>query len=163
MKILRVKKGEIIQLPNALKHNIIFVKKGLLRMYVVDDKGKEHVYMFAPEGWTLSDFSAIKENRTSNFFIDAIENSLIEIFSKGLGEELPKTTMELTDQTIDLMGRRIATLQDRIIMLLSYTAKERYQQFLLTYPDIVNRVPQKMIATYLGVTPQALSKIRGLK
>jgi CRP-like cAMP-binding protein len=163
MGSIKISKGEIVQLPNEQKHKIISVITGLLRMYVVDEKGKEHIYMFAPEGWTLSDFSAIANNTASTFFIDAIENSEIEIISKGIHEKLPNTLEEQTLQTIDLMGRRIATLQNRVIMLLSYSALDRYKQFISTYPDIVNRVPQKMVASYLGITPQALSKIRGQK
>jgi CRP-like cAMP-binding protein len=163
MNILKISKGELIQRPDAKTHKIIRVVKGLLRMYVVDDKGKEHIYMFAPEGWTLSDFTAIAESKPSIFFIDGIENSEIEVITKEINEKLPNTLEEYTNQTIDLMGRRIATLQNRIIMLLSYSALERYKHFITTYPDIVNRVPQKMIASYLGITPQALSKIRGQK
>ena len=163
MSILNISKGEIVQLPNEQKHKIIRVENGLLRMYVVDDKGKEHIYLFAPEGWTLSDFVAIAESKPSEFFIDAIENSQIEIITKGLNEKLPNPLEEYTNQTIDLMGRRIATLQNRVIMLLSFSALDRYKQFIYTYPAIVNRVPQKMIASYLGITPQALSKIRGQK
>ncbi len=163
MGIKNVTKGEIVQLPNEQKHKIIRVITGLLKMYIVDDKGKEHIYMFAPEGWTLSDFVAITESKASIFFIDAIENSQIEITTKDLNEKLPSTLYENTTQTIDLMGRRIATLQNRVVMLLGFSALNRYKQFLLTYPDIVNRVPQKMIASYLGITPQALSKIRGQK
>lgn len=160
---MHVTKGEIVQFPNEQKHKIIHVVHGLLRMYVVDEKGKEHIYMFAPEGWTLSDFTAIAESKSSIFFIDAIEPSQIEILTKNIHEKLPSTLDEYTSQTIDLMGRRIATLQNRVIMLLSFSALDRYKQFVSTYPDIVNRVPQKMIASYLGITPQALSKIRGQK
>lgn len=163
MDTIKILKGELIQRPNEQKHKIIRVINGLLRMYVVDDKGKEHIYMFAPEGWTLSDFSAIAESKASIFFIDAIENSEIEVIAKNINEKLPNTLNELTNQTIDLMGRRIATLQNRVVMLLSFSALDRYKQFLSTYTDIANRVPQKMIASYLGITPQALSKIRGQK
>ena len=163
MGITKILKGETVQLPNEQKHKIISVIRGLLRMYVVDENGKEHIYMFAPEGWTLSDFTAIAESKASIFFIDAIENSEIEIILKGINEKLPNTLEEHTLQTIDLMGRRISTLQNRVIMLLSFSALDRYKQFIITYPDIVNRVPQKMIASYLGITPQALSKIRGQK
>jgi CRP-like cAMP-binding protein len=163
MDIKKVTKGEFVQKPNELKHKIIHVITGLLRMYLVDDDGKEHIYMFAPEGWTLSDFAAIAESKKSIFYIDAIENSQIEIITKGIDEKIPRTLDEYTDQTIEMMGRRIATLQNRVVMLLSFSALDRYKQFIATYPDIVNRVPQRMIASYLGITPQALSKIRGQK
>lgn len=163
MSNIKISKGEIVQLPNEQKHKIISVIKGLLRMYVVDENGKEHIYMFAPEGWTLSDFTAIAESKPSIFLVDAIEKSEIEIISKGINEKLPDTLKEHSTQTIDLMGRRIATLQNRVVMLLSFSALDRYKQFITTYPNIVERVPQKMIASYLGITPQALSKIRGQK
>jgi CRP-like cAMP-binding protein len=163
MKQKQVKKGEIIQVPNQSEHKFIRVISGLLRMYIIDSKGKEHIYMFAPEGWTLSDFTAIAENKPSIFFIDAIENSQIEISSKGINEKMPLIQEEYTQQAIDMMGRRIANLQQRVVMLLSYDALERYKEFLNTYPDIVNRVPQRMIASYLGITPQALSTIRAKK
>ena len=163
MNIKKISKGEIVQFPNEQKHNIIRVISGLLRMYVVDAKGKEHIYIFAPEGWTLSDFTAISENKESIFFIDAIEDSIIEIESKNINEKLPNTLEENVLQTIDMMGRRIATLQNRVIMLLSFSALDRYKHFITTYPNIVERVPQKMIASYLGITPQSLSSIRGKK
>jgi CRP-like cAMP-binding protein len=163
MNSLFFSKGEIVQMPNEQKHKIIRVINGLLRMYFVDENGKEHIYLFAPEGWILSDFSAISESKKSIFFIDAIENSQVEITTKDINEKISNTFEKHTNQTIELMGRRIATLQNRVIMLLSFSALERYKQFIRTYPDIVNRVPQKMIASYLGITPQALSKIRGQK
>lgn len=83
MGVIKISKGEVVQSPNEKKHKIIRVITGLLRMYIVDDKGKEHIYMFAPEGWTLSDFVAIAENKSSIFFIDAIENTEIEIITKN--------------------------------------------------------------------------------
>lgn len=108
MEIKKVTKGEFVQKPNELKHKIIHVITGLLRMYLVDDDGKEHIYMFAPEGWTLSDFAALAESKKSIFYIDAIENSQIEIITKGVDEKIPRTLDEYTDQTIEMMGRRIA-------------------------------------------------------
>lgn len=163
MDTIKILKGELIQRPNENKHKIIRVKTGLLRMYTIDPNGKEHIYLFAPEGWTLSDFAAIAEKKSSDFFIDALETSELEIITKDINEELPIILNEHVLPTIELMGRRIATLQNRVVMLLSYSALDRYKHFIETYPNITNRVPQKMIASYLGITPQALSKIRGKK
>jgi CRP-like cAMP-binding protein len=160
MSALKLSKGDIVQFPNENKHKIIYVLKGLLRMYLLDEKGKEHIFMFAPEGWTLSDFTAIAQNKMSTFYIDSLEDSEIEITLKRIDEKIPNVLDEYTQQTIHLMGRRIATLQQRVIMLLSFSAFDRYRQFLETYPNIAERVPQKMIASYLGITPQSLSKIR---
>jgi hypothetical protein len=109
MDTIKILKGELIQKPNEHKHKIIRVISGLLKMYILDEKGKEHIYMFAPEGWTLSDFTAIAENKASIFFIDAIENSQIEIITKGINEQLPNTLDKYTKQTIDLMAKNCDT------------------------------------------------------
>ena len=117
--------------------------------YSIDEKGKEHIFMFAPEGWIVADASTI--NGPADLFIEAMENSEliiqdIELFVKANPIALIK---------------RIAVLQKRAIMLMSATAIERYESFMKTYPNIVQRVPQKMIASYLGITPEALSKAKG--
>jgi len=149
MKVRTVKKGEIIQRNGELHSKIYFVKEGLLRSYAIDKKGKEHIFMFAPEGWTVAD-SQPPEVPT-DLFIDAIEDSSIIVREKNPAAE--------TNNTEPLI-KRLAVLQKRIIMLMGATALERYHDFIATYPDISQRVPQKMIASYLGVTPEALSKIK---
>src|SRR5690606_2313783 len=134
-----------------------FVKSGLLRSYTVDEKGKEHIFMFAPEGWVIGDIGLQIAEKESDLFVDAIEQSEIEVIRSDvfLRTDLPG------EVAITKRDRRIYVLQKRIIMLMSASLQDRYLDFIDTYPDIVQRVPQKMIASYLGVTPEALSKIRG--
>lgn len=140
-----------------------FVKKGCLRCYTIDEKGKEHIFMFAPEGWLASDFSTQIKHEPSELFIDAIEDSEVEVLDM-LGVETAGFDMNtLSGAGIEKLINRIAVLQKRIIMLMSASAWERYQHFLETYPNIAQRVPQRMIASYLGITPEALSKLRGDK
>ncbi len=76
---------------------------------------------------------------------------------------LTKSELNITQlkNNVNLLSRRLAVLQSRVIMLMSASAKDRYESFLETYPNIPSRVPQRMIASYLGITPQALSTIRG--
>ncbi len=150
--IKSIPKGKLIQLKGELNTKIYIVKKGLLRSYSIDDKGKEHIFMFAPEGWILSD--NVTPDQPSKLFVDAIENSDVEILTK---DNIYK------NMDMKKIRRRLEVLQNRIIMLMSASATERYDHFLETYPDIVQRVSQKMIASYLGITPQALSKIRKQK
>ncbi|MDB4340044.1 Crp/Fnr family transcriptional regulator [Crocinitomicaceae bacterium] len=149
MKKVSVKKGDILQYKGDVSNKIYSVEKGLLRTYSIDEKGKEHIFMFAPEGWIVADASTI--NGPADLFIEAMENSELivqdnELFVKANPIALIK---------------RIAVLQKRAIMLMSATAIDRYQSFIETYPNIVQRVPQKMIASYLGITPEALSKAKG--
>ena len=161
VQVKRFKKGKILQHEGAVSSNVYFVKNGLLRSFVIDNKGKEHIFMFAPEGWLLSDFVAQTNNTPSDLFIDALEDVEVEVFNRDFLESMSAKNPENAKEGAFLLARRNAVLQKRVIMLMSATALARYQHFLETYPNIVQRVPQKMIASYLGITPEALSKIRG--
>ncbi|MFT5999037.1 MAG: CRP-like cAMP-binding protein [Neolewinella sp.] len=149
MKQIKVKKGEIIQQSGDLNSKIYFVKEGLLRSYAISEKGKEHIFMFAPEGWTVADSQP--PETPCDLFIDALEDSIVIVHEKKSDQE--------GFNSRPLM-RRLAVLQKRIIMLMSATALERYHHFVATYPEITQRVPQRMIASYLGITPEALSKVK---
>ncbi len=128
------------------------VESGLLRSYSIDNKGKEHIYMFVPENWIIAD--NCYNDIPCDLFIDAIEDSTFTVTEKDFAK--------LTSDRKSLV-KRINVLQKRVIMLLSSWAIERYQYFVETYHDIIQRVPQKMIVSYLGITPEALSKVRGDK
>jgi len=150
MKQLKVKKGTIIQGRGELNTKVYFVKSGLLRSYFIDPKGKEHIFLFAPEGWVIGD--SIPPEVPSELFIDAIEDSHVVILEKDISRE---------GKNAGPLIKRLRVLQKRVIMLMSSSAIERYEHFAETYPQILQRVPQKMIASYLGITPEALSKIKG--
>ncbi|MEM7510536.1 MAG: Crp/Fnr family transcriptional regulator [Bacteroidota bacterium] len=143
-----IKKGEILQAKGELHTRAYFVKKGLVRSYTIDKKGREHIFMFAPEGWIVGD-STLPED-PCELYIDALEDSVIIPLDKDV-----KTAHDPTK-----LFNRLRVLQKRVIMLMSASALERYEHFVETYPDIVQRVPQRMIASYLGITPEALSNIK---
>ncbi len=152
MKPRRVKKGEILQKTGELRSKIYMVQSGLLRSYLIDKKGKEHIFMFAPEGWVIAD-STDPEIPTT-LFIDALEDSIIQVREKDITKEHQNTAPLI---------KRLSVLQKRVIMLMSFSALDRYEDFIATYPNIAQRVPQRMIASYLGITPEALSKIKSGK
>lgn len=126
------------------------MESGLLRSYSIDETGKEHIYMFGAEKWLVADIC--EPDIPCQLFIDAIEDSVIQVATK---EELLQTTPDVRP-----LLRRLNKMQSRIIMLMSSSAKERYEHFVKTYPNIIQRVPLKMIASYLGITPEALSRVR---
>ncbi len=107
--------------------------------------------MFAPEHWVISD--SVPPNEPTMLFIDALEDSVVLVTEKdsGSGPDSRKIV------------KRLGVLQKRIIQLMSSTALERYESFMQAYPDLSQRISQRMIASYLGVTPEALSKVKSEK
>lgn len=153
-------KGKILQHAGDLSDKVFYVKSGLLKSYTIDEKGKEHIFLFAPEGWIISDLGSDVFEKEAELFIETIEDSEVVSLSRkdALGGD---SDIENLNKTQQVLFRRINVLQRRLIMMMSATAQERYEHFLETYPELPYRVPQRMIASYLGITPEALSKIRG--
>lgn len=159
-KTKQFKKGEIIQQVGELNASTFHVNKGLLRSYIIDDKGKEHIFMFAPEGWIIADIESLEFHEPTALYIDCLEDSEVVVFDRDCLFKA-EVTKETIVKNFKLLYRRMGVLQRRVITLMSVSATERYQRFIETYPKLPNRVPQRMIASYLGITPQALSTIRG--
>ena len=151
MKKIEIKKGQILQRKGDLNSKVYEVESGLLRSYSIDEKGREHIYIFASENWIVAD--AVPHDKPCDLFIDAVEDSII------IQREKEINSMSEPQKLI----KRLEVLQKRIIMLMSSSAIERYEHFVETYPDIVQRVPQKMIASYLGITPEALSSVKRMR
>ncbi len=146
MKKRTIKRGEIIQSSGDLNTKIYRVQSGLLRSYAIDKNGKENVFLFAPEGWVVAGHRP--PDQPAVLFIDALEDSVVIVLPKNIEQE---------KENIVAINNRLRALQDRILMLLSTNAIERYEHFAELYPDLLQRVPQRMIASYLGVTPETLS------
>ncbi|MFT6747085.1 MAG: CRP-like cAMP-binding protein [Glaciecola sp.] len=153
------KKGELIQQPNQTRASAIYVKKGLIRSYIIDSAGKEHIYMFAYEGWITGDIDAVELNGSTKLYIDCLEDSEIVFLKKDHAKQ-SELSKEQMLQTMQKIWRNMSKLQNRILMLLGSPAIDRYKSFIEIYPELPNRVPQKMIASYLGIMPQTLSTIR---
>lgn len=160
LPIKKIEKGEVLQQAGNKTTQVFYVVKGLLRSYTIDEKGKEHIFMFASEGWVVSDIESQAFDTESVLFIDAIENSEVIQFKQDMLDNFSTINDSNFQKFIDPLMRRIGVMQRRIISLMSSSATKRYESFLAIYPELPNRVPQKMIASYLGITPEALSNIR---
>ncbi|MET4080618.1 CRP-like cAMP-binding protein [Pedobacter sp. UYP30] len=136
-----------------------FVCRGLLRAYSLDEKGKEHIVQFAPENWIVGDRNAMI-NQPSIFSIDAIEETELILLPNNFLEAAATQIPRLLTMNVTLLNNAIRFMQKRISMLLGATASERYLDFLKIYPNLTLRVPQWMIASYLGITPESLSRVR---
>lgn len=159
-KVRSVKKGEfLLRIGEHCKHSF-FVEKGLLRQFSIDNKGKEHIIQFAPENWFVTDRESVYFDQPSKYFIQAIEDSKVLLLEEHFIAALARQDQAFSDFNNRLLHNHIRHLQKRINLLLSATAEERYLDFINAYPDVLLRVPQTMVASYLGITPESLSRVR---
>lgn len=160
LKIKSFEKNEMILMKGEVSSHVYFVLEGLLRSYSIDSKGKTHIIQFAPEQWWLSERNGILFNEESEFFLDAIENTKAIVMPKDFINEAARIVPCMNDLNSTMLNNAIRFMQKRINMLLSATAEERYLNFIHLYPNLTLRVPQWMIASYLGITPESLSRVR---
>ena len=155
-----VKKGEFLVQPGEIEDNVFFVSKGLLRGYTTDKQGKEHILQFAPENWIISDRSSAFFREKSDQYVEAIENSKLILLNEEFLFQATEVNASFRKYNMIVLNNHIRQLQRRINLLLSAPAEVRYLDFIKLYPDITLRVPQWMIASYLGITPESLSRVR---
>ena len=137
-----------------------FVTRGCLRTYTIDDKGLEHIIYFAIENWWTGDRESLLTGRPATFNIDAVEDSEVALINKSNFEQLCRDIPAFNTLNSVILEKSLAANQHRITATISYTAEQKYQQFLEKYPDFALRIPQHMIASYLGITPETLSRVR---
>lgn len=163
MKTVKVKeynKNTFLLREGQHSEYFFFVEKGLVKSFSTDEEGKEHVVQFAPGNWYISDRYSTVCKQPAKFNIQAIENSIVVIISLELQELLIDLNPDYINAVNFLLHNHVRHLQDRINLLLSASAKTRYQEFIKLYPNLLQRVPQWMIASYLGITPESLSRVR---
>jgi CRP-like cAMP-binding protein len=123
-------------------------------------QGKEHIIQFAPETWWLADATSLANGTPSQYFIDAIEDTDLLLIDTQSHETIIEKVPGYADAFRRGLQKHAASRDERIVSSLSASAQERYMAFLNTYPSIATRVPQRMLASYLGVSPETISRIR---
>jgi CRP-like cAMP-binding protein len=159
----KLRKRQFLLQEGDVNKYTAFVEKGILRTYTVDDKGAEHILQFALEGWWLADLYSFENNEPSAFNIEALENCELLLITNPSWETLLQKIPAFERYFRILVQNNLIATQRRLIGALSESAEEQYVKLLNTYPDCVQRVPQHMIASYLGITRETLSRIRNQK
>ena len=157
-KTLR-KRQYLLQEDDVCKH-LAFVAKGMLRSYNVDGKGTEHISMFGWEGWWLSDFNSFLSGVPAVFNIDAIEDSELMMISLSDYNELTLKVPIMDRYFRILFQNSLVTKERRLMSAITHTAEEKYVQLAESNPQIIERIPQNLIASYLGLAPETLSRIK---
>jgi CRP-like cAMP-binding protein len=153
------KRQYLLQEGDVCKYQA-FVEKGILRSYTIDEKGNEHILQFASEGWWMADLSSFLTGEPSVFNMDALEDAELLLITKASWELLLQKIPKLEHYFRILIQNHLISTQKRLMQSLSEQAEERYIRFTKTYPDCMQRVPQHMIASYLGISRETLSRIR---
>jgi CRP-like cAMP-binding protein len=161
-KTLRAKKL-LLREGDVCKHSS-FVTSGCLRGYTIDKNGFEHVLTFAPKGWWIADMYSLLSQKPGTLTIEAMQDSELLLLSRK-NQELLYDKIPKFERFFRIISENsLVAYQQRLMDNLSLTAQERYLKFCTTYPGLINELPQKQVAAYIGVTPEFLSKmIRKIK
>jgi len=156
----RIRKDSYLVQEGEHAKYLAFVTKGCLRSYAIDKKGEEHIVQFAVEGWWISDLYSFLTGKEASYFIDALEDSDVLLIDAPSYEKLCETVPKFERYFRILLQNNYIATHRRVVASISLSAEEQYLQMLQESPALVQRVAQRHIASYLGITPEALSRIR---
>jgi CRP-like cAMP-binding protein len=137
-----------------------FVNSGVLRSFNINDNIVEQVLNFASEGWWMADMYSLISKKPGNLFIEVIEDAELVLLSKENQEQLYSEIPKLERFFRILTENSLVAHQERLMDNLSLSAEERFEKFCKRYPNLIQRIPQKQIASYIGVTPEFFSKMK---
>jgi CRP-like cAMP-binding protein len=162
-KVTKVKKRQFIIQPDFVAKYRSYVLQGAFRGYVVADEGQDHTIQLAIEDWWISDYNSYIFQQPASMFVAALEDGVVLQIDYA-GEQQLKSLNPKFETFFRIMAERsTAYMQRRIITNLTKTAEERFQEFEDKYPQLANRVPQYVLASFLGITTQYLSKLRNMR
>ena len=149
----------ILNAGEICKHSY-FVNSGLLRSFTINDNIVEHILSFACEGWWIGDMYSLISQKPGTLFIEVLEDAEVVLLSKENQEQLYHEIPKLERFFRILTENSLVANQERLMDNLSLSAEERFDKFCKKYPTLIQKVSQKQIASYIGVTPEFLSKMK---
>jgi len=159
-KLTKVRKRQYIIQPGFVAHHKNYVLKGAFRAYVVGDEGQDHTIQISIEDWWISDYNSYVFQKPATMFVEALEDGVILQIHYDDEARLKKAYHNFETFFRIMAERSMAHMQRRIITNLTKDAEERYKEFETQYPEIVQRVPQYALASYLGMSTEYLSRLR---
>lgn len=160
LEVRELKKKEFLLRERQVCTASYFVIKGCCRSYFITEKDTEQVHLFAIEDWWITDYQSLELQTPSQFYIQTVEPSTIAVLPRALQDELFLQLPQLEKYFRLILQKALAAAHLRVKYIFSQTGEERYDHFCSAFPGFVQRVPQYMLASYLGFTPEFLSKIR---
>ncbi|TCV05367.1 CRP-like cAMP-binding protein [Sphingobacterium alimentarium] len=160
VKEKEIPRKKFLHQAGEVASNSAFVVEGCLRSYTIDRDGFEHILQFAPENWWISDMHSLVKNNPSELNIDALLDTKVLVMSRSCQISIFDRIPKLERYFRILTENALAASNQRTINYLSLPAKLRYENFCDMYPTLIHAIPQKSIASYIGITPEFLSKLR---
>ena len=157
----KVSKKTFLLQEGEVCHFEAYILKGCIRKYYINEHGFEVVLQFAVEDWWVSDIASFHQAKPSQFYIETLEDCELLVLTPETKEQLLKEVPKFERIFRLLVQRNLSALQNRLVDTIAKTAQEKYLEFLKLYPSIPQRVAQHHIASYLGITAEFLSKVRG--
>lgn len=160
IEIQRYKSKSILLNSGQICTHSYFVNSGILRSFNINDNIVEHVLNFACEGWWIGDMYSLISQKPGNLFIEVLEDAEVVLLSKENQEQLYTEIPKLERFFRILTENSLVANQERLMDNLSLSAEECFDKFCKRYPDLIQKIPQKQIASYIGVTPEFFSKMK---
>jgi len=154
------RKKENLLSNGQVGRSLYFVEKGCLRMFFINSKSAEQITQFAIEGWWLADFFSFMDNKPSEYYIQTIEPSKVIAIDNRVFDNLLKELPQLERYFRIIFQKNLAASQLRTKYLSEMSKEEFYYHFSTSFPEFIQRVPQYMVASYLGLTPEYVSELR---
>ncbi|WP_196895735.1 Crp/Fnr family transcriptional regulator [Aureivirga marina] len=163
LKLKKLKKKEFLLQGKEICTNLSYIDKGCLKIFTIGENGEEHIIFFAIEDWWALDLKSFITKEPARFFIEAMEDSEISQISNDNFQLLLDKIPKLEKWFRILLQNALIASENRIDHKLSLNAEQRYFEFSKKYPSLETRISQRQIASYLGITPEFLSKLRAQK
>lgn len=160
LKKIAVKKGDYLLQTGQICKGRYFVVTGCLRLYYIDNKDNEQIMHFGLDNWWITEYDSLLNNTPSTFTIQAIADTEILILNQASFANLILEIPLINTLFREIMEKSFIASQRRMEYMLSYSGEERYHKFITQNPEFLQRVPQYMIASYLGMSPEFYSKLR---
>ncbi|RCH55794.1 Crp/Fnr family transcriptional regulator [Mucilaginibacter hurinus] len=163
LTLTKLRKKTFILQPGKICQGNYFILKGCVRMYFVNKKLTEQITQFGLENWWLADYDSLYNQKPSTYYLQAVEDCELLLLTPQHETELISAIPQLQTYFRNMFEKSVIAAQRRIHYISSMNDEELYREFSRLFPEFIQRVPQYMLASYLGFTPQFLSRIRAKK
>ncbi|EHQ42844.1 Crp/Fnr family transcriptional regulator [Myroides odoratus] len=162
-RVKKLRKRQFLLQEEDVCKDFAFVSQGLLKSYVLDEKGNENINLFGWEGWWIADFQSFLFQSPATLAIEAIEDCELLLLSRENYDQMLEEVPAMERYFRLVYERSLATKDQRLVTAQTYSAEEKYNHLIQTYPELIQRIPQSLLASFLGLTPETFSRIKHKK